>query len=82
MIFVDCAWEGCDEMQTIGMPEKSGVFTRVECPKCKRHQWLFCSRVQSWSLTESDFLEQYEVNEETKVIKKRDVSVSKEGDDK
>jgi hypothetical protein len=65
MIMGVCPYEDCDGPLWIPMAAKTPAFQRHECETCKQVIWTRHSRLDPWSMTEMDFLDRYEVNEET-----------------
>ena len=47
------------------------VYRPEDCPHCGARVWHLISYVEPMSWTESDFLELFEVCEETRVVKRR-----------
>ena len=46
-------------------------FERHNCNECGRVIWTRHSRLDPWSMTEADFLSEYEVDDEAKTIRAR-----------
>ena len=73
MIIGSCPYADCDE--PFMLPIAHG-YQRWACEKCQRVIWTRHSRLDPWSLTEAEFLAQYEVVEATKQIVKRPMVVN------
>lgn len=72
MIFGDCPYDdGCDGTFAEPLPDKVPCFGRMTCETCGRSFWTRFSRVDSWSLTEIEFLAEYDVDALSKTITKR-----------
>jgi hypothetical protein len=69
MIIGDCPY--CEETMINYMPDDSPMFQKIKCGHCGSIVWLLCSRIESIAYTINDFLELFEVDEETKRIRKR-----------
>lgn len=61
----------CDQIVMNAMPDESPAFANPTCENCGKKYWLLCSRLDSKAYTEEDFLNEYEVNEVTKSIKRK-----------
>jgi hypothetical protein len=68
MILGNCIY--CDEPFSFSV-DPVGM-RRHKCEACKKIMWTRTSRIDSWSMKEEDFLKEYEVNEETKEITKKE----------
>jgi hypothetical protein len=71
MIFGECPYDDCDEYLMIPIADHCPVFQKINCPKCGRIIWEYHSRIEPEAFTEKEFNEKYEIEEETKTIKKR-----------
>jgi hypothetical protein len=69
MNFGECPYDDCNEMLWIEIPDHSGKWFPMLCPKCHRKVWYFVSRIDPKAWTEADFLKKFTVNEFTKTIK-------------
>jgi hypothetical protein len=72
VIIGDCPYEGCTGgvwLPIADMPLPK--FQRHNCEECHRVIWTRHSRWYPWSMTEADFLANYEVDEATKQIRER-----------
>lgn len=58
----------CDGDLHLAMPKKSPAYFPEDCPHCGARVWHRLSRVESVSWTETDFLAEYDVDEETKSV--------------
>lgn len=76
MILGSCPYEDCDAPLTIWSPMETPKFERHECEGCHRIIWTRHSRLDPWSSTEADFLNEYEVDEATKSITERNPPAS------
>lgn len=65
MIIGDCPYDDCDELLMI--PIAAG-FERHACDGCGRIMWTRHSRLDPWSMTEAEFLANYDVDQETKRV--------------
>lgn len=61
----------CDEPLMIELPDQVPSYARDICPACGTAVWHKFSRLDPQSWTEDSFLEEFEVNEETKQIAPR-----------
>ncbi len=68
MIIGDCPY--CNEIVTNAMPDSSPAFCKPTCDSCGKNYWLLCSRIESQAYTIENFEKEYNVDEETKSIKK------------
>lgn len=59
----------CNGTLSLTMPDKSPAYLPETCPHCGQNVWHRLSRVQSTSWTEAEFLEQYDVDLESRTIK-------------
>lgn len=68
----ECPYEDCDDFQMRILPDKPlPLFSKEECPGCKRTIWVRYSRVDPEAYTEGDFNKAFEVDEATKQIRER-----------
>jgi hypothetical protein len=69
----DCPYDGCSGSVWIVEPEPFDrvFYHRTECEECGGATWTRLSRVESWSITEAEFLERFKVDEEAKTIEER-----------
>lgn len=51
------------------IPDKTPQWAKINCDDCGRVAWYRFSRIDPEAWTEKDFLEKFEVNEQTKMIK-------------
>jgi hypothetical protein len=58
----------CSGDLNIAMPDTTPAYAREECPHCGAVVWHKLSRIQSTTWIESDFLELYTVDAETRKI--------------
>lgn len=58
----------CSGDLNIAMPDTTPAYAREECPHCGTAVWHKFSRIQSTTWIESDFLELYTVDSETRKI--------------
>lgn len=72
MIIGSCPYEGCDGPIFIPICDDPPMMERHLCDVCKRPVWTRHSRFDPWSMTEPDFLKEYDVDEATKAITKRE----------
>lgn len=75
MIIGNCPYPDCDEGFMIPIAPNAPRFERWTCEKCQRVIWTRHSRWDPWSLTEAEFLAQYDVDEAKKRITKRSTIV-------
>lgn len=61
----------CDAT-TINYYGGSGVVEKCNCKECKKDYWLIHSNIDPVAYSTEGFLEAFEINEETKTIKKRE----------
>lgn len=72
MIIGSCPYDDCNEPLMLGLPDMQlPAFSRHECDGCHRLIWTKFSRVDPQSWTEDGFLEEYEIDEETRQLKPR-----------
>lgn len=68
MILGACPYCNADFMIPTG---RTGAYERRICDSCNKTSWLYHSRVDPHSYTDEDFKKLYDVNEETKTIRKK-----------
>lgn len=61
----------CEGGLCLSLPESAPKMAKEDCPHCGARVWHLLSRLDPQSWTEADFLAEYEVDEETRSIKKR-----------
>lgn len=71
MIIGDCPYEGCVGRVWLPICDKPPAFERHLCDECGGAIWTYHSRLDPWSMTETDFLNAYEVNRDTKTVRER-----------
>lgn len=71
MIIGECPYDGCIGRIWIPICDNPPQFERHECEECERVIWTRHSRIDPWSTTEADFLNEYDVDRDTKRITKR-----------
>jgi len=71
MIIGDCPYEGCNGRHMIPCAEDCPSFSIEICESCGKEFWLLHSRINPVAYTYEGFMEEYEVNEETKQIIKK-----------
>ena len=71
MIFGNCPYDDCDAFMSNSMCDEPPKFQKLTCEACGRVVWLYHSRIEPVAYTEEGFLEEYEVDEKTKILKKR-----------
>jgi hypothetical protein len=71
MITGECPY--CNKTIINGMPEQSPMFMKTKCEHCGEIIWLLASRIESIAYTEEAFSNEYEVDEKTKRITKKEV---------
>ena len=65
----ECPYEGCDDHRIRILPDRPlPLFSKEECPGCKRTIWVYYSRVDPKVYTEADFAKEFDVDESTKNI--------------
>lgn len=70
-IFGGCPYDDCNAPLVLPDPPSGRRgFQPSECERCNRRIWSHLSRVNPWSMTEADFLTEYEVDEATKSVKR------------
>ncbi len=68
----ECPYDGCDDYRMRILPERQlPLFSKEECPGCKRTIWVYYSRVDPKVYTEAEFNEAFDVDESTKKIRER-----------
>ena len=67
----------CNGDLHISMPETSG-FSKEKCPHCGATVWHRMSRFDPATWTEAEFLERFEINEDTKSIVDKEARAEKE----
>jgi len=71
MNFGERPYDDCDAFISVGVPDKTPAFTRFVCNECDRVVWYKLSRIDPVAYTESQFLRDFDVDEETmKIIDK------------
>lgn len=68
MIIGECPYVDCVEPLWIPIADNTPAFERHECEGCERAIWTLHSRIDPWSMTEADFLTEYEVDQGTKSV--------------
>lgn len=63
----------CGADLCFAMPDVTPKYLPEECPSCGARVWHVLSRVESISFTESEFLERYEANHNTKTVTDKSV---------
>ncbi len=58
----------CDGDLTLGVPDETPVIQREICPHCGTLVWHKLSRLDPESWTDAQFLEIYDVDDETKAV--------------
>lgn len=71
MIMGSCPYEDCDAPLWRPICKSPPKLERHECESCQRVIWTYHSRWDPWSMTESDFLSVYEIDEGTKSVTKK-----------
>jgi hypothetical protein len=71
MIFGDCPYNDCDELQMVPCAEKTPCFSKETCEGCGREYWQKHSRIDPESYTLQEFEEKYIMDHETKQITER-----------
>lgn len=63
----------CDDSLALGIPDgaKLPMYFREACPHCGAAVWHRLSHVDPESWTEPDFLEEHEIDEATKMIRRK-----------
>lgn len=72
MILGGCPYDDCGYPMMLPLQEP-GHIERHSCEGCERVIWTHHSRVDPWSMTDAGFREEYEVDDEAKTFKKREV---------
>ena len=73
----ECPYPDCHESFLLfEEPAKMPTMQKHACEKCDRVIWTRHSRVDPWSMTETDFHDTYDVNEQTKSITLKPVKPS------
>ncbi len=80
MIFGDCPYEGCSGTHALGVPDRTPAFAKNTCEDCGREYWLYYSRLNPEAYTIEDFENKFEIDEENRSIKERDLSASPSGE--
>lgn len=78
----ECPYDDCTEPLPWMDPPDDPPYTAMvptTCEGCGRVYWTRLARMDPWSMTEADFLEEYEVDEETRTIKKRESTAREAG---
>lgn len=70
MIIGTCPYD-CGEPMVLPICDEPVQFERHECEGCGGVIWTRHSRLDPWSMKEADFLSEYDVNQDTKVISLR-----------
>jgi hypothetical protein len=70
MITGDCPYSDCDEALFIPL-EDGRPIQKHACAGCNRVIWTLHSRIEPQSWTDGAFREEFDIDEETKVIKPR-----------
>lgn len=72
MIIGQCPYQDCDGYHMIPVADgKLPIFEKLTCKDCHRKYWLLHSRINPQGFTLEEFAAEFDVNEETKVIKRR-----------
>lgn len=69
MNFGPCPY--CDGYISTAIPERAPAYANPTCPHCNKKYWIRLSRVESLAYTTEAFEEEFEVNYETSIIKKK-----------
>jgi len=73
MIIGSCPYEECDAPLFMPIADSLG-FQRHACEQCGGVIWTLHSRIDPWSMTEAEFLVEYDVDDERKTITPRAAS--------
>ena len=71
MIFGECPYNDCNQSMMNHITNSLPTFQKLTCEKCGRVIWLYHSRIEPIAYTEEDFLEKYDLDEETKSIRNK-----------
>lgn len=61
----------CDGELTLSMPDQTPTFAKENCPHCGELVWHKFSRIEPQSFTEAQFLDEYEVDDESMSITRK-----------
>lgn len=70
MIIGGCPYDDCNAPLMTPIAT-AGMVERHECKHCQRTIWTYHSRIDPWSMTDDDFRQEWDVNEEEKTTRKR-----------
>lgn len=59
----------CDGTLTLSMPDQTPAYFSEGCPHCGATVWHRLSRLQSMSWTQTDFLDEHDVDADSRTIK-------------
>lgn len=77
MIFGDCPYDGCQGDLAIPIPDRPlPCWGRVFCGECGRTIWQKYARYDPECFTEEEFAEQFEIDEQSRQIKKKTLSTA------
>ena len=68
MIFGECPYDDCNNTHSYPLADECPVFQRLVCENCGRPMWMYHSRLDPIAYTDEGFFDEYDVDEETKVI--------------
>jgi hypothetical protein len=67
----DCPYPDCDGAMFIPIAGRPPAFQRHECETCGRPIWTRHSRIDPWSMTESEFFVKYEIDDVKRTVRER-----------